>query len=214
MRAYHGLGLLALRQGDLPAAISLLERALGICQEADLPAWFSWMATTLGAAYTQSGRIADAVLLLTQALEQAHAMSRAWHGLCNLSLSESQMLAGRLQEAHALAGRALTLTRQYQERGNEAYALRLLGEIAVRRDPSHAEQVVDDYRQALTLANELGMRPLQAHCHFDLGVLYGQMGLVDHARAELTVAIDLYRTMEMTLRLPQAEAILTQVERR
>jgi lipoprotein NlpI len=73
---------------------------------------------------------------------------------------------------------------------------------------------VDDYRQALTLANELGMRPLQAHCHFDLGVLYGQMGLVDHARAELTVAIDLYRTMEMTLRLPQAEAILTQVERR
>jgi predicted ATPase len=65
MRAYHGLGQLTLRQGDLARALPWLERALGICQEADLPAWFPWMAATLGAAYTQSGRIADAVPLLT-----------------------------------------------------------------------------------------------------------------------------------------------------
>ena len=38
--AYHGIGLLALRQGDLPRALPLLEHAVGICQEADLPTYF------------------------------------------------------------------------------------------------------------------------------------------------------------------------------
>ena len=42
-----------------------LERAVGICHEADLPAYFPWMAAALGAAYTLAGRVADAVPLLT-----------------------------------------------------------------------------------------------------------------------------------------------------
>ena len=73
MFAYWGIGLLALRQGDLPRALPLLERAMGICQDADLPLFFPWMAAALGAAYTLAGRIADAVPLLTQAMEQTTA---------------------------------------------------------------------------------------------------------------------------------------------
>ena len=45
------------------------------------------------------------------------------------------MLAGHLEEAHTFAERALALARGHQERGNEAYALRLLGEIAARCEP-------------------------------------------------------------------------------
>jgi len=41
--AYWGLGLLALRQGDLPRALPLLERAMGIYQEMDLPVIFGWL---------------------------------------------------------------------------------------------------------------------------------------------------------------------------
>jgi tetratricopeptide (TPR) repeat protein len=66
------------------------------------------------------------------------------------------------------------------------------------------------YRQALALAEELGMRPLQAHCHHGLGRLYGQTGRCAQARAALATAIDLYRDMEMTFWLPQAEAALGQ----
>ena len=57
----------------------------------------------------------------------------------------------------------------------------------------------------------LGMRPLQAHCHQGLGTLYSQTGQPEHARAELSTAIAMYRDMEMTFWLPQAEAALTQV---
>ena len=68
------------------------------------------------------------------------------------------------------------------------------------------------YQQALALAEELGMRPLVAHCHLGLGRLYGQTGHNEPARTALTTAIDLYRAMDMTLWLPQAEAALAQVE--
>ena len=58
------------------------------------------------------------------------------------------------------------------------------------------------------------MRPLQAHCHRGLGTLYATIGKGVQARAELSMAIEMYQTMEMTFWLPQAEAALAQVEGR
>jgi predicted ATPase len=210
--AYHNLGRLCLCKGDLPRALPLLERAVGLCQNTNFPVMFPATATTLGAAYTLAGRIDDAVLLLTQAIEQATTMKRgAGLARCRLSLGEAQMLAGRLEEARALAERALTLARQHQERGYQVYALRLLGEIAARRGPPAREQAADYYHQALTLADELGMRPLVAHCHLGLGTLYAKTGQHEQARAALSTATDLYRAMDMTFWLPQVEAAFARV---
>jgi tetratricopeptide (TPR) repeat protein len=121
------------------------------------------------------------------------------------------MLAGRLEDAHALAERALTLAHEHQERGHQAYALRLLGDIAARREPPEREQAEAHYRQALALAEELGTRPLQAHCHLSLGTLCAKRDQREQARAELSAAINLCHTMEMTFWLLQAEATLAQV---
>ena len=129
-------------------------------------------------------------------------------------LSEAHLRAGRLEEAQTLAARALEYFRTHQHRGSEAYALRLLGDIAVRRDPPAADEADARYRQALALAETLGMRPLAAHCHLGLGTLYAPTGQRAPAHAELSAAIDLYRAMEMTFWLPQTEAMLAQVERR
>jgi class 3 adenylate cyclase/tetratricopeptide (TPR) repeat protein len=212
MIASWGIGLLSLRQGALPRALPLLERAVRICQDADLPVFFPMVAAALGAAYTLAGRIDNTVPLLTQAVEQTVATETAgYQTLCSLSLGEAQLLAGRLEEAHALAEHALTLPRAHQERGNEAYGLRLLGDITARREPPESEQAAAYYRQALALAEELGMRPLQAHCHLGLGTLYAKIDERAQARAELSAAIDLYRAMEMTFWLPQAEESLGQV---
>jgi tetratricopeptide (TPR) repeat protein len=215
MFAAWGLGMLALRQGDLPRALPLLERAVGICQDVDLPLYFPWMAAALGAAYTLAGRVVDAIPLLMQALEQATAMGMVrYQLLCRLPLCEAQLLAGRLEEAHALGAGAVTHARTHQERGHEAYALRLLGDIAGRREPPESEPAEAHYRHALALANELGMRPLQAHCHLGLGTLYAKIGRSEQAHAELSTAIELYRAMDMTFWLPQAEAALARVEGR
>ena len=64
------------------------------------------------------------------------------------------------------------------------------------------------------MAEELGMRPLQAHCHRGLGTLYATIGQQEQARVELSTAINLYRAMEITFWLPEAEAALSRVEGR
>jgi tetratricopeptide (TPR) repeat protein len=213
MWASYGIGLLCLCQGDLHKALPRLERAMGICQEADLPIFIPRVAAALGAAYTQSGRVADAVALLTQTMAQTTATDMAgFQALCRLPLGEAHVLAGCLEEAQALAEQALALAREHQERGNQAYALRLLGEIMAQCEPSEAAPAEAFYRQALTLTEDLGMRPLQAHCHRGLGTLYAKIDRGDQARAELSTAIELYRAMEMTFWLPQAETALAQVE--
>jgi hypothetical protein len=58
------------------------------------------------------------------------------------------------------------------------------------------------------------MRPLVAHCHLGLGTLYATTGQREQARPELSAAMALYRSMDMTFWLPQAEATLAQVEER
>jgi class 3 adenylate cyclase/tetratricopeptide (TPR) repeat protein len=215
MWASYGTGLLSLCQGDLPKALPLLDRAMGICQEADLRLFVPRVAAALGTAYILSGRVADAVALLMPAMEQIRATDMAgFQALCSLPLGEAQLLAGRLEEAQTLTERALAHANEYGERGHQAYALRLLGDIAARREPPDCEQAETHYRLALALAAELGMRPLQAHCHHGLGMLYANIGQREQACSELPTAIALYRAMAMTFWLPQAEATLAQVEGR
>jgi tetratricopeptide (TPR) repeat protein len=126
-------------------------------------------------------------------------------------VSEAYLLAGRMQEAVQFAERALDLAHAHKERGHEAWALRLLGEIVAHQERLEVAQAKAHYQQALALADELGMRPLVAHCHLGLGTLYSRIGQVDQARTELAAAIALYRAMDMTFWLPQADAALAQV---
>jgi tetratricopeptide (TPR) repeat protein len=98
--------------------------------------------------------------------------------------------------------------RQHKERGHEAYTLRLLGEIAAREDPLDTGKAENHYRQALALAEELGMRPLIAHCHVGLGKLYRRIGNTQQARKHLTDGVAMMREMEMGLWLEKAEAEL------
>jgi tetratricopeptide (TPR) repeat protein len=214
--AYRGIGQSYLRQGNLHQALPLLERAAGLCEDADLPYFFSLLAPNLGATYVLYGRVDEAVRLLERVLEQATSSGRIGrsHALLLSTLGEAHLRAGRLEEASTLAARALVHARTYQERGHEAHALRLLGDIAAHRDPLEVEEAQASYRQALALAEELGMRPLQAHCHRGLGMLYAQAGRPEQARAALSTAVDLYQAMEMTFWLPETEAALAQVAAR
>jgi hypothetical protein len=117
-----------------------------------------------------------------------------------------------LDEALALAVRGLEVCRVHARQGDQAWALRLLGEIHAHRQPPEAELAEASYREALALAEELGIRPLQAHCHCGLGTLYVRTGQQELACTELSTAIAMYRAMDMTFWLPQTEAALAQVE--
>jgi tetratricopeptide (TPR) repeat protein len=69
------------------------------------------------------------------------------------------------------------------------------------RDPAHPDRFEADtaeahYRQALALAEELGLRPLVAHCHLGLGKLYRRTGKREQAQEHLTTATTMSREME------------------
>jgi tetratricopeptide (TPR) repeat protein len=117
-----------------------------------------------------------------------------------------------VEDALALARRAFDLSRKHKERGPQAYALRLLGEIASHQDPPDVEQAEAYYREAIVLAHELGMRPLLARCQLGLGSLYRRIGRWSEARVALSTALELFRSMEMTFWLTQGEAELVKPE--
>jgi tetratricopeptide (TPR) repeat protein len=118
------------------------------------------------------------------------------------------MWADQLEDALAQAERALALTRERRERGLEAGALCLLGEIASRREPPEVETAEGHYRQATALAEEGGMRPLVARCHNGLGKLYRRSGKRREAQEHLATAATMYRGMDTRFWLEQAEAEL------
>ena len=213
--AYWGVGRLFLRKGDFPKAIPVLERGLSLCEIDHISTYFIMIAAPLGYAYALSGRVAEALPLLERVVEEAERSGFLYEQALYVAwLSEAYLLADHKENALELAQRALARARTQQERGHQAYALRLLGEIAAQRQPPDVPQAAANYRQALALADELGMRPLQAHCHRGLGTLYATTGQWEQARTELSAAIALYRAMAMTFWLPQAEAALAQMEGR
>ena len=67
------------------------------------------------------------------------------------------------------------------------------------------------YRQALALAEALGLRPLQAHCHLGLGALYRRAGTRQQAREHLTTAATMFGEMDMRYWREQAEAELKEL---
>ena len=123
-------------------------------------------------------------------------------------LSEAYLWEGRFEEAIRLAQQFFQRSHDRKERGYEAWALRLLGEIASHRDPPEVEKAEDHYHQALALAAELGMRPLVAQAHLELGGLYRRAGQRAKGREHLTIATGSFREMEMGFWRERAEAEL------
>jgi tetratricopeptide (TPR) repeat protein len=208
----HGcLGLLYLAQGDLEHAIRMLEQGLALCRASGNRNQLHTIMAGLGSAFALQGRLAEGRALLEEASGESistgarRAVHWAW-------LSEGCRLVGRGEEAWQHARRALDLARQQKDRGDEAHALHQLGTVQANADPPDATQAEVHYRQAMALAEELGMRPLQAHCHRGLGTLYAATGQREQARVALATAIEMYRAMDMTFWLPEAEAALAQVE--
>jgi len=201
-----GASMLHVRNGDVDSALALGEHGLELCRTWGLPNVFVHVATQMGYAHALAGRAADGLPLLTQALAQTEALGALHHHALWVGwLAEAYLLAGRMSDARDAWMRALDLSCRRNQRGCEAWALRLGGELASRHDPPDAEQARVHYTEALVIAEQLGMRPLQAHCHLGLGKLYRRTGRLDEAHAELATAVAMLTEMGMAFWLPEAE---------
>ena len=206
--ACNWVGWVYLEKGDVQKSIPYLERSAHLGQVGSFPFTFRAISA-LGWAYGLSGRIVDALPLLDHCASQDLSETRIYSvPRVYLWTGEAYLMAGRLDEATQMALRARDLAQQRRERGSLAEAHRLLGDIALHRDPPEVESAEAHYRQALMAAEELGMRPLQAHCHLGFGKLYRHTGNRAKAAEQLTIATTMYREMDMGFWLEKAEAEL------
>ena len=88
-----------------------------------------------------------------------------------------------------------------------AWALRLMGEVAAAQTPPLVDEAEAAYRDALKMAQEMGMRPLEARCRFGLGALYQQAARPVEARAEVAHAVEGLRALGMHTWLARAESV-------
>ncbi|HSQ12122.1 MAG TPA: hypothetical protein VLM90_03860, partial [Candidatus Deferrimicrobium sp.] len=201
------LGFLYLFKGDFHEAIPVLERAMTLCEENLIAIYVPLVAPRLGYAYVRAGRQAEGLRLLEQSIEDSAAVGRAGFLALNLAwLSDAYLSANRVDEAMVLADRACDLSRQHKEPGHGALALKLRGDIAMRLTLRQIEQAEGHYREALTLASDMAMRPLQAHCHAALAQVYGVAGNLEQARQESSAARELFAALAMNGFLTMVES--------
>jgi class 3 adenylate cyclase/tetratricopeptide (TPR) repeat protein len=202
-----GVGPVCALQGHLDDAVAHLESAATLADEQGITFLRPPVQATLGALYARAGRPGKGLSLLED-VRTAHT-SAGWglfSSVAAVQLAEARLLAGLIDQARVAAEEALERCRRSAQRGSEAYALHLLGEIAAHPTATKVEEADGHYRRALDLAIDLGMRPLVAHCHLGLGELYRRTGDRAKAGEHLTTARAMYREMDMGFWLEKAEA--------
>src|SRR6266511_3253241 len=202
-----GLGTLKLDQGDFAGAVAPLERGLDLCRTREAPWLLHDFAWALGAAYHGTGRRAEGIALMEDAARGfagRTAPLAGWPGRVG-ALGGAYLLDGRLADATRIAQDGLAAARQRGERGVEGQLLRLLGDIAAHPDRVEVDTAEAHYRKALGLAEELGMRPLVAHCHTGLAKLYRRTGKRQEAQEHFGKATAMYREMDMRFWLERVE---------
>ena len=185
-------------KGDIAEAVPLLERALDLGREWEIAFLSPLIHGSLGLAYSLAGRASEGLPLMRQALAGPAQGIAALQALRLIDLGESCVAGDQLEEALESAQRGLALAMQHGHRSHEAWARRLLGEIAARRAPADAGTAEAHYRQALALAADLGMRPLVARCHLGLGEIPLAAGQQER-RHHVATARAMFRAMDMRI---------------
>ncbi|NIW85868.1 MAG: AAA family ATPase [Gammaproteobacteria bacterium] len=207
-----GLGQVRVLQGAIAQAIPVLERAMGLCNTWDLRVILPMTEAVLGLAYALCGRVAEALPLLEESENRAPRIRIFDAPTAATALGAGYLSAARVEQAAEFASRAAELAADRGFRGSEGTALRLLGEIDIRREPPEVTRANRHYRRALDLARELGMRPLMAHSHLGLGGLHQRIAKRKQAREHLATALSMYRDMDMGLWAERASAMLEGLE--
>jgi tetratricopeptide (TPR) repeat protein len=197
-----------LLQGNWRKALSSIERAMALYRAGNIGLQLPIVIAQSGwalAELVEAGAALNRLRECEQILER-ESVSERKHGHMNTLkwLGRAYLALGQLDKAQRLADHVTGL---WPDRdGQVVHFLRLLGDVATYSDRFDAETGEAHYGMALALAEPLGMRPLLAHCHLGLGKLYQRTGKRKQAREHLTIAITLYREMDMPFYLKQADA--------
>jgi tetratricopeptide (TPR) repeat protein len=210
--AHYAAATRRIPEGDWAKARSLLEHGIAVIRAGHLVLLLPHMLASSIWVLAQLGEVGEALDRLQEEerlLADYHAGKGFIGGWAYHSLGRACLRLGRLDEARRLGDAVIESSPR--QPGFTAHALRLLGDVATDLDRFDAECGATHYREALAIAEPRGMRPLAAHCHLGLGRLYRHTQKRDQARNSFGTAATLYREMDMTYWLDQAERAMTEL---
>jgi predicted ATPase/class 3 adenylate cyclase len=198
-------GLVWLRRGQISRALPLLQSSLDACREKGLDVWRPIPSSLLGLVCVLTGRSEEGLKLLEDGVRLTEELGvRAYLALWTINLGDGLLAAGEIDRARAVAQQALELAMNHKERGHQAWALKLLGDIAATGAPADIGEAEAYYGRSLVLAEELQMRPLMARAQLEMGRLYAVAGRRAQAEEHLATALGLLREMDMRFWLARA----------
>ena len=206
------LGHVLLSRGAHAEAIPSLEQATELCKTFDLGVIYPTTAAVLGLAQALAGRDGDALRIVKESEALAPEVRIFDTPTARTALASVCLLADSMDEAAGAASRIAEWAANGGFRGTQARAFQLLGDINAGRAPPDMNQAEEHYHRALALADDLGMRPVAAHCHAGLGRLYRRMDRGPQAREQLGTAVEMYRGMDMGFYAEQAEVALGELD--
>jgi class 3 adenylate cyclase/tetratricopeptide (TPR) repeat protein len=195
-----GVALVAmvhLLRGNAERARAIMEPAIDLARSSAVQFLLPYNLAILGGIATLAGRREDAMDATREALEglQAGGMrsrrSEVWR------LRAAALLASGDTSALQMAEAARGLAAEDSALGEEAWALKTLGDVHAARGALGQDLATDCYLRGLRMSEELQMRPLVAHCHAALGRLAAAAGRVDQVQPHVQLAREMYADMRM-----------------
>jgi tetratricopeptide (TPR) repeat protein len=210
--AWTLIGLVWIRRGRLARAVLPLERGLEACRKKHLTVWLPIPLSLLGLGFVRMGHVHEGLRLLEDGVALSRELGiRAYLAAWLVNLAEGLLADAQYQRAHETARQALDMAREHGERGHEAQALHVLGDIAARGVPPDPVEARARYEDALRLAGELGLRPLVATCLMSLGALDARLGDGTSAARRRAQAQQTFEELNMRSGREQAERELTEL---
>ncbi len=206
---YALLGMAYLRLGKVEPALLLLEKGHELCRFSKVQFVYPYTAGSLGYAYLLAREPMRALTVLEEGTKPGNLEGGVWTVHPLTVLGDTYRAVGEIALASETVSNALWLAEEGEERGFEAWAMLVMARI--KAEAGGLEEAEDWYRRALEHASNLSMRPLVAHCHEGLGLVYLNAENREEAHSELAAATELYRSMGMSFWLPQAESALAEI---
>lgn len=162
----HVFGRLRTAQGRPAEALSLLQESWQTCLDLEMKQMYPVFASRMGEAYLALGDVRSALEILAVPEQLDIPLAEHAFGWRFLFVAQGHafLAAGNKAQATAVAERALALAEERQEPPQQAYAKKLLGDIARVNDANDITSAERYYREAFALAEQCAMRPLMTLC--------------------------------------------------
>jgi len=176
-------------KGDLARAVEYGELAI---QKAPTPAEQAWAQRSLGWALCRAGETSRGIELLTAALPIFRAGFMAGEIPIVCYIGEGYWLAGEYDKARQMLEEGLEIAERCGARYYIGFAQRLLGEIALKTNPT---QAAPHFKKSISILREIKAENELAIAYAGYGRLHKKQGEIARAREYLTKALEIFERL-------------------